>query len=251
MTGTVDDLTTQAAAVKDWIGRLGGGFMRSREVAAASREAGYHGWQFYFAGRCGVLGDVDADVVSAAVVFFPPDFVRQAWEAGRQVEPRPAAVARYAAAAHAWGRRQLADVDGMDRLAVLLGKVVRQLPVLAAPLAAGWRRVPLPDDPPARVTQFAHVLREHRGAMHIVACVAAGMAPLHAILAGPGGVEGARYFGWPPPYPTVDPALRAARAGVEEHTDQLAGPIWGVLDSVEAAECRHLLQVTAERLDSK
>lgn len=230
-----------AVAVKDQIARLGGGFMRSREVAASAAEAGYRGWQMYFAGRAGVLGDVDADVVTAATAFFPATFVRHAWEGARSVEPRTAAVARYADAAHGWGRRQLAGFSGATRLAELLDQVVAQAGVLAAPLAAGWRAVPLPADAPARVVHLAHVLREHRGAMHVVAVLAAGMHPLEAMVAGPDGVEGARYFGWREPFPVVDTALGAARARVETDTDRLEAPTWDVLSADEAAECVRLL----------
>jgi hypothetical protein len=237
----------RAGAAKGFIDRLGGGFMRSREVAAAAEDGGYRGWQMYFAGRAGVLGDVDADVVSASVTFFPADFVRRAWTGSRDIEPRPASVARYAGAAHAWGRRLLGGWEASGRLAELLGGVVEQMPVPGAPLAAGWRAVPLPADAPARVVQLAHILREHRGAMHAVAVLAAGMTPLQAILSGPGGPEGARYFGWPAPYPDVDSTVRAARARVEAHTDQLEAPTWAVLEGAAAAECLRLLEAAAGR----
>jgi hypothetical protein len=93
-----------AAAVAEPIGRLGGAFMISREAKAYSTEVGLTGWAPYFRGRCGVLGDVDADVVASAAGFFPAETVREAWEAGAGLAAATAA-ARYAAVAHAFGRR--------------------------------------------------------------------------------------------------------------------------------------------------
>ena len=40
----------------------------------------------YFVGRCGVLGPVDADVVTAVCGFFPESFVEKAWNEGREVD---------------------------------------------------------------------------------------------------------------------------------------------------------------------
>ena len=48
--------------------------MLDPETNAAGLEAGYSSsFAFYFAGRGGVLGDVDADVVHAAFMFFDRD----------------------------------------------------------------------------------------------------------------------------------------------------------------------------------
>src|SRR3569833_3328864 len=112
-----------AAAVADPIGRLGGAFMISREAKAYSAEVGLTGWGPYFRGRCGVLGDVDADVVASAAGFFPAETVREAWDAGADLAAAPTA-ARYAVVAHDFGRRKLADFAESARLADLLRLVV-------------------------------------------------------------------------------------------------------------------------------
>ena len=57
---------------------------------AVGGDAGFDGMDFYAAGRGGVLGDVSADVVAAALVFFNPDVVEGAWEGSRAVMPRAA-----------------------------------------------------------------------------------------------------------------------------------------------------------------
>lgn len=241
--------TGLAASSRQPLDRLGGGFMRSREVVAAGEAAGYRGWQFYAAGRLGVLGDVDAGVVIAAAAFFAPGLLRRAWDGARAVEPREDSVRRYAAAAHAWADRRLAGFDSAARLAELLEPVVAEADVALAPLFAGWRAVPLPDDPAARAVQLCHLLREHRGALHAVAVLAEGLTPLQAILTGPHGADGARYFGWRGSLPDCGPAQREARERAEARTDELAGRCWGVLGQA-AEEAASLLQAAQRHLAS-
>ncbi|MBG0815955.1 hypothetical protein HS045_17515 [Planomonospora sp. ID82291] len=222
--------------------------MISREAKAVSERAGLAGRAMYFRGRCGVLGEVDADVVRSAVAFFPAGHVRANWEAGRAL-PVEAAVELYAEACHAWGRRRLGSFDGAARLAELLEPVAAGAEVTGAPLFAGWRAVPLPDDAPARATQLMHVLRELRGGLHAVAVLAEGLTPLQAMLleshGSPlGDMPGeamARFFEWPEPYPAPDPRLAAARTRAEELTDRLMTPAFAVLDEAEAAELADLL----------
>ncbi len=125
------DAQATATAVKGVIGKLGGGFMISREAKAASERAGLAGRAMYFRGRCGVLGEVDADVVRSAVAFFPAGHVRANWEAGRSL-PVDKAVELYAEACHAWGRRRLGAFGGAARLAELLERVAAEAEVAGA-----------------------------------------------------------------------------------------------------------------------
>ncbi|HET6952886.1 MAG TPA: hypothetical protein VFI47_21060 [Acidimicrobiales bacterium] len=55
---------------------MSSGFMFDPATYATGAEHGYEGIAFYFAGRAGVLGEVDAEVVTAALAFFHPDVVR-------------------------------------------------------------------------------------------------------------------------------------------------------------------------------
>src|SRR4051812_26260290 len=100
---------TIAAATKDLIGGLGGAFMISREAKAYTEETGFAGWTPYMRGRCGVLGEVDADVVTSAVGFFPAALVRKVWEEGRG-QPAEDAARRYATVCQDFGRRKLAGL---------------------------------------------------------------------------------------------------------------------------------------------
>jgi hypothetical protein len=239
------DARETAAAVRAQIVRLGGSFMRSREAKEYNRQTGWPGWGPYMRGRCGVLGDVDADVVTAAAGFFPAEVVRESWEHGREV-PAAETARRYAHACQEHGRRKLSGFADADRLAELLAAVARHADVAGAPLFAGWRAMPLPADGPARAAQLAHVVRELRGGRHLTAVQAAGLTPLEAVLTGgslltPDGATQARHFGWPEPYIEVTDELRARRARAEELTNELTAPAFAVLTDAEADELVALL----------
>ncbi|WP_246267106.1 SCO6745 family protein [Nonomuraea typhae] len=244
------DPQSTAIQVKIPIGKLGGGFMLSREVKTLCEEHGLGPREMYFRGRCGVLGECDADVVASVAVFFPLAHVRESWDGGRKM-PVEQAVELYTAACHAWGRRRLGDFDGCARLAELLEPVVERASPIGAPLFAGWRAVPLPDDAPARATQLLHVVRELRGGLHANAVLAAGVHPLDAALATDHdppfghstGEAMARFFTWPEPYPAPSPELVALRAEVEAVTDRLMAPVFSVLNAAESDELIRLLRL--------
>lgn len=247
VTGTVTDPVAIAAAVKDPVGMLGGAFMISREARDFGARTGLAGMSSYFRGRFGVLGEVDADVVASAAGFFPREVVRALWEAGTAV-PAAEAARGYAEACQAFGRRKLAGLPEPDaaRLAELLEPVVRAADPVGAPAFGGWRAVPLPVDVHARATQLAHVLREHRGGLHIVAVLASGLTPLEAVLSGesalvPSGDGNAEFFGWPRPYPEVTEPIRERRAAAERLTDTLVAPAFSSLTGAQATELTELL----------
>jgi hypothetical protein len=230
-----------APRVAGAIGRLGGGFMISRWAKAAAEANDLQNpWAAYFTGRAGVLGEVDADVVLASLVFWHPPTLRAAW-AERTAKGIPATLAteRFREANLSWGRAKLAALadDKAVRLADLLERVGDAADPLCAPVFAGWRAQPRPEagDDRARVSLAAHVLREHRMAVHAVAVRAAQMDPLDAILAGAGGPGNAAFFGWPEPYPDVT-HLAAQRAEVEALTDRLAESAYTDLSEEDAED---------------
>ncbi|MGP3957270.1 SCO6745 family protein [Nonomuraea sp. 3N208] len=244
------DPRTTAAQAKGPIGQFGGGFMVSREAKAICDELGLGARELYFRGRCGVLGECDADVVNSVVVFFPPEHVEESWNGGRKL-PVDRAVELYAEACRAWGRRKLGGYDGCARIAELLERVVERAPSTGAPLFAGWRKVPLADDPPARAVQLMHCVRELRGGLHANVVIAAGLHPLEATLAAahdatPFGLAAgemiAKFFTWPEPYATPTPEVVARRVEVEERTDDLMAPVFSVLNDGETDELIELLR---------
>ncbi|WP_431969628.1 SCO6745 family protein [Nocardia sp. bgisy134] len=233
-----------AAAVKKQVQELGGGFMFSRETKEFGHSTGVDGFFGpYTRGRGGVLGDVDADVVTAAFGFFPAHSIRKAWES----VPMPAAKAAdgYLAACQDFGRRKLGDFEQADRLAQLLEVVVAAADPAGLPLFAGWRALPLATDAPARVTQLTHILRELRGGLHLLAIRASGITPLQAVLIsgspfndGPGQ---ARWYGWPEPFEDLTPTVHDRWQRAEALTDTLIAPAFAVLDGAASTELTTLL----------
>jgi hypothetical protein len=234
-----------AVAAKAAVSGLGGAFMISPEMKVAVKTGGYRGWSLYMAGRAGVLGPTSSEVVVATLGFFSPDLVRPAWEAGLAVRPVAQTVERYVETCREWGRNRYSRLVGVEQLADLLGRIVEAAEPAGWPLYAGWRRVALPQDPPARAAQLMHVLREHRGGAHLGAVRLAGLTPLEAIVAGDGGATSAAFLGWPGPYPRVDMALRERRDRAERLTDELVAPAYDVLAPDEVDALRELLGTAA------
>ena len=206
------------------------------DTMARATENGYDNpFAFYFAGRGGVLGDVDAEVVYAAFGWFSPTILRPMWEAGMAVHGAREAAARYGAACAAWGRDHLSEATGLDRFSQLAERVVGAAETSGRPLFAGWVREPRVDDPAGRAAQLVHVMREWRGANHLVATTASGLGPLEAIL-GLDGEGQAKFFGWSEPFPEVTDDLRARRREAEDLTDRLCAPAFEALTGPERAE---------------
>lgn len=178
-------------------------------VLGPGKDAGYPGgFSYYVVGRGGVLGDVDADVVSSAFGFFAPSLVRKLWEAGVSVEGARAGADRYTAGCAEWGRAHLAGFSGASRLVELLEKLVDGADASGLGLFAGWRAQRRPSDDIGRAYVLVHVFREMRGSCHLAAVLASGLTPLEAVLANPSSrapsaEAQAERFGWTGPYPDV------------------------------------------------
>ncbi|WP_460370566.1 helix-turn-helix domain-containing protein, partial [Actinocorallia lasiicapitis] len=132
-----------------------------------------------------------------------------------------------------------------SRLAELLKAVVDAAEVGGAPLFAGWRAVPLPDDGHGRVLQLTHVLRELRGGLHFLATKAAGVGPLQAVLISgsplAAGPDQARVFGWREPFEEITPELQDRWTAAEARTDELIAPAFAALTPAELDELEELL----------
>jgi len=221
------------------ISNLPGAWMTDPATYAHGASLGFEGMDFYVAGRGGVLGDVDADVVTAAFVYFAPATVRAAWERSAAVMSRADAAQAFAGSAHTWAREHLqGDVD-WPRLAALLGRVVAGASVSAAPLFAGWRALPEPDvDPKGLAFHRMNALRELRGALHACAVLTVGLAPEEAVAARTPFMF--PIFGWEGEAPDAAP-LQERWALAEARTDRMTGRHYGVLDEAERTELVELL----------
>jgi hypothetical protein len=237
-----------AAAAKRAILKVGGAFGHDPRTMRKARQLGLTGWAFYVAGRGGALGDVRSDTVAAALGFIAPEAVRDGWEAARKVAAPMEIAGHNLGECCRWGREYLGDFFGLERMVELAERVVVAAEAAGMPLFAAWRAMPIPDDAPgARAAVLAHLLREHRGAAHLIAIRASNLTPLEAIIAGPEGEAGATAFGWQPPYPAPEPLIRR-RAWAEALTDRIAGEAYRVLDTKERMELVDLIETVSGEL---
>ena len=232
-------IATSVKSLTEPVGYLGGRWMLHPEVLGPCRDAGYpHGYAYYVAGRGGVLGDVDADVIAAAFGFFEPSLVRTMWDVGVAVEGAAAAAKRYGAACAQFGRVRLDGFYGAARIGELAGRVADGADITGLALFAGWRNQPLPDDAAGRAYFLMHVLRELRGSAHLVAVVATGLRPRAAVFTS-GGADLANQYGWAGPY---DDVAGVTKKAAEALTDEILTRLYGaVLSADEAAELAGLV----------
>jgi len=223
-------------------------FMLHPETFAGSIAAGYQNpLAGYVAGRGGVLGEATGTTVASVFAIFEPNFVAAMWDEGVAVRGALGAAAVYWEQVGEFGRKYLAGAQGLDRLAELGEKVIAAAPTGGVPMFAGWRNMPLADDPAARALQVMFVLREMRGDVHFNALVNSGISPVEAHMLH-GGVEYTRMFGWPEPF--ADGADKKQRYGeVEEATNHRMAEILGsALTAEEAAELARLTTAALETL---
>jgi hypothetical protein len=238
-------MTPEQAAhqIREAIVRIPGGFMTDAATYARGAELGFDGLDFYAAGRGGVLGEVPADVVVAALVFFAPALVHEAWDRSAKVMTRSEAAREWAAVAHAWATEHLPDEIDWTTVAALLGRVVSAAPVAGAPLFAGWRALDEPEETKALALHRLNALRELRGALHGAAVLTVGLAPVEAIVVRMPAML--PVFGWPEPYPDPEP-LHARWGLAEARTDRMFGRHLAVLDGEERADLVDLLAPLVE-----
>lgn len=220
-----------AQAVHD----LAAAFMLDLATYMTASEAGYEGTSFYFAGRGGVLGDVDAEPVYEAFVFFPLDTVRAGWESAAGIESREESARRFAECGHRWASDHLPqDAVAYGRLAELAGKVVAAADGTTAPVFTGWRELPEPSGERELVLHRMNALRELRAARHGAAVVEVGLEPIDAFMVKSPYM--AAIFGWPEPEEGPDESTREKWERAEEITNELFGADLAVLDAGERAE---------------
>jgi hypothetical protein len=212
------------------VGNLSAQFMLDGATYEKGGALGFDGVDFYVGGRGGALGVVDADVVSAAFVFFAPETIRERWESSGAVMSRADAAAAFMRCGHEWARGHLADGLDWTRLGDLASKVVVQASPAGAPVFAGWRRLPVPDEPKARALHQMNALRELRMAMHGAAVLAHDVTPREALMVKTPFM--ADLFGWAEPHPDPEVA-RPAWERAEAATNRMFGSHLAVLDEGE------------------
>lgn len=222
-----------ARAVAGPFGDLGGRFMLSGRTYAAGNEAGFMGLNFYFAGRGGVLGPVDAAVVAHEFGFFAPAHVQEHWDSGLAVMAPEGAAAAFLNCGYEWGRARLPEDLDHARLAELVRRVTDAATDGPA-LSSAWNAVPWPQDDVDAGLHAIHLMRELRGGEHVAAVHAAGLDPHLAVMVDQ-GQGGAEFFGWDAPHPDPEPA-RELWAQVEAATNDAVAARLEVLDEAEQVE---------------
>jgi hypothetical protein len=223
-------------------------FMFDVDTYARGADLGFDGIDFYFAGRAGVLGEVDADVVAASLVFFNPETVHKAWDASADVLPRVEASAEFARCSHRWAARHLPPGVDYDRLAELARIAIDNASPAGLPLFAGWRALgPMvePSEPPALALHRLNVLREMRGGLHGIAILAAGLSAADAVLVRTPFM--ADIFGWEKPGTDPD-RNRMVWDDAETRTNRLAGRAFEALTEDEREELVELVEAANEPL---
>lgn len=222
-----------AAATEAAISVLPSHFMLDMGTYAIGNGLGFEGLDFYVAGRGGVLGPTDGHVVAAAFVFWEPTTVVANWVKAGDVMPCADAARAFADVGAQWGRDHLSDDIDHERLADLAGRVAAAANPACAPLFAGWRELPPPEDPKARALHQLNVLRELRGALHGVAVLAAGIRPDDAVRYNAPYMLG--IYGWPDTG-LADPTAGDRWAGAQATTNRLVGDALAALTETELDE---------------
>lgn len=228
--GPVTDEELIAAACPK-IGAMGPAFYFVPSTLERGKELGLDGFRFYFLGRGGVLGDVEAPVVASAFGYFEPTLVASMWNSAREVvDPREGG-REHLRCCQDFGREKFADARTLEPFCAAAGAVNEAARAHSAALAlyAAVSAEPLAEDPPARAMQLLTTLREFRGSAHLVAVVASMLTPRMAhFLARP---EMYATFGWSDDdRPPVTDEDRAHLQAAERLTDRLVAPAYGVLD---------------------
>ncbi len=200
------------------------------------------GSQFWAVGRAGVLSSCPVGIAVAAIAFEPADAVGRAWSAVPQPLSHFDVALRYRDLMVTWGEQALASIDGefLQAIDEFGRKILEAAPAALGVLFAGWRELTPPNSLPGRAALTLHVLRELRGAAHIVAILSHGLTPLDAILAaphppprtGPAYAERMGYLG-----PFRDPEeIREQRIAAERLTSEILQPFFASLSPMELSQ---------------
>lgn len=219
----------QATAGK--IGDIGAAFYFAPETLQRGKDAGLDGFRFYFLGRGGVLGDVEAGVIRAAFGYFEPGLVEKIWSSAKEAMPPRDAARLYISCAHDLGRSKLAGVEGLDGFVDAATVVIGAVEGASMPLFEAVRCEPVPADVPAAAIHQAMVLRELRGSAHLLANTACGLESRHAH--GIKRPDAFKMFGYEAEIEVTDDD-RAKWLRAEQLTDDILAPAYDSLTTEQA-----------------
>jgi len=213
------------------IGNIGAASYFHPTTLARSKEAGLDGFRFYFLGRGGVLGNVEAEVIGSAFGYFHPDLVDKIWNSAKEkMEPREAG-RLYLELARQLGRDNFADIPNLEGVVEALELAYNSANHAGLALSSGFNAEPLCDDLPGKAMQLVTVLREYRGSAHLVALRACGVLPevAHAIRR----PDDTGTFGWDPA-PTATAEDHANYKNAQALTDTIVLEAYSPLSADQA-----------------
>jgi len=230
------------------IGDLGWAFYFTPETLKVGRSLGLDGLRFYFLGRGGVLGDVDAGVVVSSFGYFAPSLVSKMWNSARDICPPREAAHAFMECCAELGRSHLKGVPDLAGFCDAGGAVNDAADPIGLALYSGIRAHPLADDLPARAMQLITVLREFRGSAHLLAVRAEGLDARTAhYLHRPGDMA---MFGWgEEDTPDVTDSEHRKLQAALRLTDELVVPAYSVLDERGRQTLIAGLEAIGEALD--
>ena len=233
-----------AAATAIPIGACGRKFYGADAVTEAMNSAGFSGLPVYVGGRGGVLGDVAADVVVSAFALFHPAMIEMGWnQTKEQGSPADAATA-LAAGIGGWATDTFVHLDGLDDFAAATRAVIDSTAPMSQALYAGWRAIPVPDDPATASGLALQVLREMRFGFHVNALSAMGMTPVEALIA-QANPQQAQFFGWTEPFPDSE-SLQDIHRRAEDITSARMAEVYEAVDATQRVHIAATVSAIAE-----
>lgn len=217
----------EVSALARTLGDIGSAFYFRPGTVATAHANGLDRYRFYFLGRGGVLGDVEADVVLSAFGYFEPGLLTRMWNSARNELPPREAARSFIGCCHELGRAKLADVAGLEAYCDAAAQVNGAIDPTGLALYAGIAAEPVPADLPALAMHLSMVLREARGSTHLLAIVASGLTSRMAHqIRRPDDVA---LFGWPDQLDVTEDD-RAKWDAAEALTERLLAPSFSILD---------------------
>ena len=233
-----------ASATATPVGALGRSYFFADVVRETMAESGFTGLPGYVGARGGVLGDVDADVVVSAFALFNPAIVEMGWNQTKEQGSPTDAAAAFAVGLGRWANDTFGHLDGLDEFAAAARTVFDAAVPMSQALYAGWRAMPVPDDPATATALALQILRELRFGFHVHALSAVGMAPVEAVVA-QAGPQQAQMFGWSEPFPDPE-SLKAVHRQAEEITSARMNQVYEAIDADQRAHMAATVGAIAE-----
>ena len=231
----MDPVTQFVQQVCPLINDCGWAYYFTPETIERGKELGLGGMVFYVAGRGGMLGDCEGEVVAAAFGYFNPPVVVGAWEKAKQAAPIRDIGRAYFECAAQHGRMKLSNIANLESFNALATKVNDAADPDGLPLYATYKYAEFATDAPGRAMQLVATLREFRGSAHLLAIRAMGLTSKQAhFVKRPNDIA---MFGWTEAdTPLIDEEVRQKMREIEDLTDRLVAQAYSVLTPDEQAQ---------------